>query len=95
MNEMHQFDENASEEEVFCGFDAAADDRRSVREYLRERKDGIDVDTVWEGRKAQAVQFAVTEARGLEAEGLPVEAEEYWQLAETLAKETDQNPPPR
>ena len=95
MDEMHLFDENASEEDVSCGVDAAPYYRRGVREYLQDRLHGAQVGTICDACKAQAVPFAVIEARELEAEGELDEAEEYWQLAETLAREAGQNPPCR
>ena len=93
MNEIHLFDENAREEDVFCGVDAEADYRRSVKEYLKDRMDSVPVGTVCEGCKSGSIPFAVDIAQDLEDEGLPDEADEYLLLAETLARETYWNLP--
>ena len=93
MNEIHLFDENAREEDVFCGVHAATDYWRSVREYLKDRKYDIPVGTVCEGCKSRSIPFAVDIAQDLEDEGLLDEAEEFLLLAETLARETGQDLP--
>ncbi len=93
--EMHPVNRREGDERPPCGAQVSDDERVDVEDYLEGRKDGIDVGTVCEECKTHAVAFAVIEARDLEDEGLLDEAEEYWQLAETLARETGQNPPCR
>ena len=90
--EMHLFDEVEAEEKALCGADASADYRRSVSGYLEDRLNDADVGTVCEGCKSRSIPFAVNLARDLQAEAAPVEAQEYRELAETLARETGQNP---
>ena len=89
--EMHLFDENARREEALCGAGTSAVNRRGVRGYLCERLAKIDVGTVCEGCKAQAIPFAQTIAQDLEAEGLLDEADKYRRLYEKLLKETGQD----
>ena len=89
--EQHLFDENARLEEALCRADTSAVYRRGVRGYLCERLGNIDVGTVCEGCKAQAIPFAQTIAHDLEAEGMLDEAEDYRRLAETLRNETGQD----
>ena len=91
--EMHLSDEEEAEEKALCGADASADYRRSVSGYLEDRLNDADVGTVCEGCKSRSIPFAVNLARDLEAEAPPVEAQEHRELAETLARETGQNPP--
>jgi len=89
--ETHLFDADTRDEEALCGADTTADCRRSVGGYLEDRLNEIAVGTTCEGCKRRAVPFAVNLARDLEAEGLLDEAQEYRELAETLAKETGQD----
>ena len=84
---MHLFDEDARDGEALWGADTSLDDRRSVNGYLNDRLDGVSVGTVCERCKPLAVPFAVHRIRGLEAETLPDEAEEYCQLVSTLLRE--------
>ena len=93
--EMHLVDRNASEEEAVCGVDTSDDERMGVTYYLGMRKDGFAVGTVCQRCKAQAPPLAVSLSQELEDEGLPDDAEEYRRLAETLARDTGQNPPGR
>ena len=90
LTEMHLFDADASEKEALCGADTSADCRRSMGGYLEDRLNEIGVGTACEGCKGRAVPFAVNLARDLGAEGLLDEAQEYRELAETLARETGQ-----
>ena len=86
--EMHLFDDDATEERALCGSDTSDTDRRSVRCYLEDRRHDGSVGTVCEGCKFRAVPLAEDAFRNLEFEGLVDEAEEYRQLADTLARET-------
>ena len=89
--EMHQFDEDAAEEQALCGKDTAPTERRGVRGYLEDRLHERWVGTVCEECKALAAPFAVKMSCYLQAEGLVDEAEDYRLLASTLAKETGQH----
>ena len=91
--EMHPVNRRAGNEGPLCGAQASDDERFDVEDYLEGRKDGNDVGTVCEACKPLAIPFAVKLVWDLEAEGRPDESEEYRQLAETLARETGQNPP--
>ena len=90
--EMHLFDETARLEEALCRADTSAEERRGVKGYLCDRLANIDVGTVCESCKAQAIPFAQTIAQDRVAEGKLDEAEKYRRLAETLLKETGQDP---
>ena len=92
VREMHLFDTDAREEKALCGVDTSADELRGVDGYLEDRLYGSSVGTVCEGCKALAAPFAVKRIRGMEAEGLLDEAEEYRQLADTLLRETGLGP---
>ena len=91
--EMHLFDENARGERAFCGADSSTEERVSVGYYVEQRKNGLEVGNVCEPCKGFAPPFALRLSRDLEGEGMPDEGEEYRRLAETLARETGQNPP--
>ena len=93
--ETHLVNREDGTESPFCGVEASDDECIGVGYYLRARNARISVGTICEACKAQAMPFAVNEARELQDEGRLDEAEEYWQLAETLARETGQNPPCR
>ena len=93
VKEQHLFDENAGSESVFCGADGSTEERVSVGYYMEQRKNGLEVGSVCEPCKGFAPPFALRLSRDLEAEGMPDEGEEYRRLAETLARETGQNPP--
>ena len=90
--EFHLFGTDATEEKALCGADTSADYRRGVGGYLEDRLYGSSVGTVCEGCKALAAPFAVKRIRGMEAEGLLDEAEEYRQIADTLLRETGLGP---
>ena len=92
VREMHLFDTDAREEKALCGVDTSADERRGVDGYLEDRLYGVSVGVVCERCKAPAAPFAVNLIRDLEAEGLPDEADEYRQLADTLLRETGLGP---
>ena len=92
VNEQHLFDENADSERAFCGADSSTSDRVSVGYYMEQRKDGLDVGTVCESCKAFTPPFALRRSCDLEAGGKLAKAEEYRRLAETLRKETGQDP---
>ena len=78
----------ADDERALCGADTSSDELRGVNGYLEDRLYGLPVGTVCEGCKALAVPFAESLIRDLEAGGRVDEAEEYRQLADTLARET-------
>ena len=86
--EMHLFDDDAAEENALCEADASDDDRRSAMCYLDDRLRGAWVGTVCQGCKERAAPFAVNLAQDLEDEGLPDEAAEYRELAETISGES-------
>ena len=88
VTEMHLFDEDEVEEEVLCGADTLADNRRSVMFYLEDRLHGADVGTICEGCKVPAPRFAMKLAQDMETEGFVDEAEDYRGLAQTLLEET-------
>ena len=92
VNEQHLFDENADTETAFCRAATSTEERVSVGYYMEQRINGLDVGIVCEACKAFAPQFALSRSRDLEAEGMLDEAEEYRRLAETLRKETGQDP---
>ena len=95
--EMHLFDENAREEEALCGVEALGEERRSVKYYLEDRVHGPSVGNVCQECKALAAPLAgeIIEAaiEEHEARGRFDVAEDYRELAETLARETGQSPP--
>ena len=95
--EMHLFDENAREEEALCGVETSGEERRSVGFYLEDRVHGPSVRNVCQECKALAAPLAgeVIEAaiEEHEDEGRFDLAEDYRELAETLARENGQNPP--
>ena len=93
VKDQHLFDENARSERAFCGADSSTEERVSVGYYMEQRKNGLEVGSVCEPCKGFAPPFALRLSRDLEAEGMPDEGEEYRRLAETLARETGQNPP--
>ena len=90
--EMHLFDENAREEEALCGVETLGEERRSVKFYLEDRVHGPPVGNVCQECKVLAAPLAweIIEAavEEHEAEGLFDVAEDYRELAETLARET-------
>ena len=86
--EMHLFDDDAAEEKALCGADTSDDNRRSAMYYLEDRLHGAWVGTVCEGCKERAAPFALNLAQDLEDEGLPDEAAEYRELAETISGES-------
>ena len=93
---MHLFDENAREEEALCGVETLAEERRSVGFYLEDRVHGPSVGNVCPECKALAAPLAgkVIEA-AIEEHEAKVRfdvAEDYRELAKTLARETGQNP---
>ena len=92
VREMHLFYTDAREEKALCGVDTSADELRGVDGYLDDRLYGSSVGAVCERCKALAAPFASNIIRDLEAEGLPEEAEEYRQLADTLLRETGLGP---
>ena len=95
--EMHLFDDNAREEEALCGVETPDEERRSVGFYLEDRVHGPSVGNVCQECKALAAALAgeVIEAaiEEHEAKGRFDVAEDYRELAQTLARETGQNPP--
>ncbi len=95
--EMHLFDENAPEEEALCGVETSREERMSVEYYLEDRVHGASVGNVCQECKTLAAPLAgkVIEAaiEEHEAEGRFDVAEDYRELAQTLARETGQNPP--
>ena len=94
--EMHQFNEDADGEKALCGAEASHN-VRSVRYYLEDRVHGPSVGNVCQECKVLAVPLAreIIEAaiEEHEAEGRFDVAEDYRELAQTLARETGQNPP--
>ena len=90
MFEMHLFDEDARQEQSFCGAKTSAEGRMGVYCYLEDRLNDTGVGTVCEGCKALSVPFAETHVMDLEADGDADEAEELRRLAGTLARETGQ-----
>ena len=93
MIDMHLFDENEVDEKALCGAHPPADYRRSVKYYLDDRLRGAPVGSICPECKARVVCFARRRGSDLEADGLTDEAEEYRDLAYTLARETGQNTP--
>ena len=85
---MHLFDEDAAVERALCGEDTDANDRRGVRGYLEDRRDGNRTGTVCQDCQGRAVPFVGNVIEGLEAEGRTEEAGEYRRLAVALAGET-------
>ena len=92
--EMHLFDENAREEEALCGAETSYN-VRSVRYYLEDRVHGPSVGNVCQECKVLAVPLAVEVIESViedhEAEGRFDVAEDYRELAKTLARETGQD----
>ena len=97
VKEQHLFDENAREEEALCGVETLGEERRSVVFYLEDRVHSRSVGNVCQECKVLAAPLAgvIIEAavEEHEAEGRFDVAEDYRELAETLARETGQNPP--
>ncbi len=95
--EMHLVNRNVEGEAPFCGADASDSEGMGVDYYLEQRRDGFRVGTVCEECKVLAVLLAeeIIEAaiEEHEAEGRFDVAEDYRELAQTLARETGQNPP--
>ena len=95
--EMHLFDDNAPVEEALCGVDTVGEESRSVRFYLEDRVRGPSVGNVCQECKALAVPLAgeiiEVAVEEHEAKGRFDVAEDYRELAQTLARETGQNPP--
>ena len=95
--DMHLVNRNAGREAPFCGADASGNERIGLEYYLEQRRDGFGVGNVCQECKALAVTLAgeIIEgvAHDLEAEGRTDMAEDYRQLAKTLARETGQNAP--
>lgn len=93
--EMHLFDENAREEEALCGVETLDEERRSVVFYLEDRAHGSSVGNVCQECKVLAAPLAreIIEAavKEHEAEGRFDVAEDYRELAQTLARETGQD----
>ena len=94
--EMHLFDENAREEEALCRVETLGEERRSVKYYLEDRVHGPSVGSVCQECKVLAAPLAgeIIKAgiEDHEAEGRLDVAEDYREFAETLARETGQNP---
>ena len=92
--EMHLVDRSAGCEAAFCGADASGDERMGVDYYLEQRKDGFGVGNVCQECKVLAVPLAgeviEVEVEEHEAEGRFDVAEDYRELAQTLARETGQ-----
>ena len=93
--EMHLFDENAAEERANCGRDTTRTERRGLKGYLEDRLREAPVGAVCQECKALAMPLAkniiADMAQNLEDEGRWGEAEDWRQLADTLAKETGQD----
>ncbi len=93
--EMHLFDENAAKERARCGRDTTPTERRDLKGYLEDRLHGHWVGTVCQDCKTLAMPTAKDMiedmARDMEEEGRWGEAEDWRQLADTLAHETDQD----
>ena len=91
----HLFDEDADDEKPLCGADPS-NDLRGVSGYLEDRVHGLWVGNICQKCKALAVPLAeeVIErmAEDMEAEGRIDVADDCRKLAETLARETGQNP---
>ncbi len=94
--DMHLFDENAPLEEALCGAETSYN-VRSVKYYLEDRVHGAPVGNICQECEAVAVPLAgaIIEAavEEHEAKGRFDVAEDYHELAETLARETGQHPP--
>ena len=92
--EMHLFNEDADEEKALCGAETSYN-VRSVRYYLEDRVHGPSVGNVCEACKVLAMPLTeeIIEAKveEHEAEGRFDVAEDYRELAETLARETGQD----
>ena len=86
--EMHLFDDAEAEEKALCDADTSDDTLRSAMYYLEDRLHGARVGVVCAMCKFLAIPSALKVAQDPGAEGLPGEAEEYRQLAETLMAET-------
>ena len=95
--EMHLVNRNAGREAAFCGADAPDVELMGVDYYLEQRKDGFGVGNVCQRCKVLAMPLAVevieAEIEKHEAEGRFDVAEDYRELAQTLAKETGQTSP--
>ena len=93
--EMHLFDENAAQERANCGRDTTRTERRGLKGYLEDRLREAPVGAVCQECKALAMPLAkniiADMAQNLEDEGRWGEAEDWRQLADTLAKETRQD----
>ena len=80
---------------LLCGVCAPDDNLMGVGYYLEMRKDGFDVGPVCQGCKALAMPLAkniiVDMAQNMEDDGLLGDAEDWRRLADTLARETDQD----
>ena len=94
--EMHLFDENTREEEALCGVETLNEERRSVGFYLEDRVHAPSVGNVCQECKVLAAPLAGEVIKAAieehEAKGRFDVAEDYRELAETLARETGQNP---